>query len=250
MEITYENLAIVLQKQKNCSIRNAAVRLDAIWRARCLAAYKAKYPRKRKIDEDVAWREMRDETVGDLRAVADQMTSRAAVYTEKYEAWLHDISLKLRPRVCETEIIVRTVGESAYQSQGWGANKYARGEAIATMTQWQVEVPELTFRHEEKFNKWDAPIRCAGGEPSTGYYEHHIWANTDEPGAYLVQHSKVNMREYYRGLLKASCNVKVSNPWLPNDFPESWGMDWSGRDLPWWIEQQKEKAANAAAAVS
>ena len=137
------------------------------------------------------------------------------------------------------------VSASDYRSQGYGANKYAAGEANASMGVWQTEYPELTFRYERKFNQYDEPIRRMGGETLTGYYTHHVYANTDTVGAYLITRAKVYTREYYRGLLRAGCNVRVSNPWLPADFPESWGMDWSGRDLPSWTKAQEEKAAKA-----
>ena len=214
MEVTYENLAIVLVRQKNCNTRAACQRLTKIWKARCLVAYKAKHPRKKKIDEDWAWLEFRDKPVDDLRTIAARISARVRKYEIKYEEWLKDIADKLRPRVCDTEIEILNVSEASYRPQGWGADKYATGEATATMASWQAACPELTFRYERKFNSYDKPIRCVGGETSTGWYTHHVFANTDATGAYLVEHAKVNMREYYRGLLKAGCNVKVSNPWL------------------------------------
>jgi hypothetical protein len=222
--------ADVLKKLQNASSRNAGKRLTAKHKAECMRRYVTKYPKRKRIEEN-AMSEFSDAVYEELKPEWDRICKASSAAHDKWELWLAKASQEEAPVVSTETRVIYSVSESSYCSQGWGARKYATGDAKSHMTSWEGEFPELTFEFKEIFHKYDAPFTSIGGERYTGYWEFQVLVNTDEVGCDIVKRRKVSIKEHYRALLKSGCNVRVLYPWLDHDFPESWGMDWSGNDI-------------------
>lgn len=99
-------------------------------------------------------------------------------------------------------VLVHSVCEHAYQSQGYGARKYARGAATLSMLELEAvgvkaEVREIPHKYD-----WGTLL----------YYE--VWAWTSEPEKYRFLPSKLTMRDAAKACWRMNCNPKVIYPFL------------------------------------
>lgn len=222
--------ADVLKKLGNATASRAWGRFIRRHKDECMRRYVAKYPKRKRIEEK-AMAEFSDEVHTEMQPEWKRVCESAENARDKWELWLAKASQDEVPSVSEETRVIYSVTEGSYSSQGWGARKYAAGDAKSHMTSWASEFPELTFEFKEVFHKYDTPFTSMGGERHTGYWEFQVVVNTDEVGCDVVKRREVSSKEHYRSLLKSGCNVKVLYPWLDHGFPESWGMDWQGNDI-------------------
>ena len=113
--------------------------------------------------------------------------------------------------VTEDFTIFQIVYESSYQSQGFGANKYARSNA-------EMDA-ETAIMHgiEAKVEPFENPVPLQ----DKIYYQkgYKVLAKTTETGWDIINRKKsMSIKDYVESCRKKSINPRVMIPWLPYDY--------------------------------
>ena len=120
------------------------------------------------------------------------------------------------------------VGGNSYHTQGYGANTYARGDALdkaahASAHGLITEVREIAKR------------RDSGSGPFPGIGDvctYGVFANTTEAGWEMVtRRPPLPLREWVRQCWANHVNPRVYMPFLPHGYEESEGLDFLGGEV-------------------
>jgi hypothetical protein len=121
----------------------------------------------------------------------------------------------------ESPLRFRSVSSSTYSSQGFGASKYAEGDAqqsfdLATSCGAKAEL---------------RPIQRGSDRWGVNYTDFEVWVCTTEAGLEMLRRKKVNLRDWMKACWARSVNPRVLNPFLPPGLEEKLGIDYYGRDV-------------------
>jgi hypothetical protein len=114
---------------------------------------------------------------------------------------------------------------ACYGSQGWGAAKYARGEA----TLWALKAQHYGVR-AEVVELRNEPYQSAYGGGS--HVEYGVRCDTNELGhAVLERLPALSLRDWVKACWANQINPRVLDPFLPHGIEEKLGVDYFGRDI-------------------
>jgi hypothetical protein len=178
-------------------------RFDSAKAAKLLPDYEAiRAPFQAKADEMIAERGGR---VKALDSALDQLAERATL-----------------PLTAELQRI-DSVHVESYRSQGYGAEKYASGDAesIADKARFyglNVEVRRVATEYQSSFT--GKPFFLVAFE---------VWANTNETGAEILRRKAgPPLRDVLAAYWKRGVNPRVIYPFLPWNLEEKLGVDYFG----------------------
>lgn len=152
----------------------------------------------------------------------------------------------------------RSVPESAYGSQGWGATKYAREAAERDVEHARQSGVEAELRErrwgscrtcgqivnaDPAHTTWPprpgAHDRCIGvefksrGDARYVFADFEVWVKLAEPVDLVILKHKpgVSMRDFVKQCWARGVNPRVYCPFLPHGFEERQGIDFQGREV-------------------
>lgn len=150
-------------------------------------------------------------------------------YTEELnwiKVQLDRLAQTLIPKTGSLWTSVRTVWGSTYNTQGFGANAYARGaaqnyalnfEALGLETQ-VVEVkrprPKFPSMHYVHTSDWEVQVKAS-------YVDIEI----------AKRKPTLSLRDWVKACWAKQLNPRVFDPWLPHDLEARLGIDYQGRDV-------------------
>lgn len=193
--------------------------------------YKAKFPRRKFILEKV------QKDLTEYEAVYTSYRDRA---TKIYDEWFtekmrleYDLSViaeVITPKELQEHSaaqsdydIVHVVSSASYRTQGYGAAKYAKGEAI----RWQqkFENSGISTRLEEEVSS----ARFVHGIRSCKYI---LLARCAPIVAEIIRRKpEVPLREWLKMCWKQGVNPRVYNPFLRYGLEEELNLDYFGNDV-------------------
>jgi hypothetical protein len=117
------------------------------------------------------------------------------------------------------------VWSSTYNSQGFGATRYAYADAESKADDLRSWGLEVTVEAEVKKNPYSRH-----GDSQTDY---SVYANVDEIGKQKLMYApgKVDFRTWAKNAMKRGANLRVLCPGLPIGFEAKMGLDLFGNDL-------------------
>jgi hypothetical protein len=118
----------------------------------------------------------------------------------------------------------KSVDESSYSTQGWGAAKYAKASADATLTETSQYVESKV---EERFHPYDKPITTQYYGTLTGWTEWVVMVKTADIEI-LKRKPGLPLRDWIKACWKKGVNPRVYNPFLPTGLEDKLGLDYFG----------------------
>ena len=192
-------------------------------RAEQEAFFKAKFPRRKKIDFDLLKGDPEFEAIFPRwKAKADQVMAAHAQAEKDFDAKLIDEALEEIPA---TTFLgqVYTSSASNYRSQGFGASNYAEKSAES-----KADIA--------RFHGFHAEVRPVGTEHRTNdgcrYQNYGVFVNTTEIGwEMLIRRPGPTLKDWLKMCWKRGVNPRVFNPCLPHGLEEKFGIDYFGNDV-------------------
>jgi len=131
-----------------------------------------------------------------------------------------------------------------YSTQGFGAGAYAKARA---------ELAEIEA-HACGLTRTEIDVKSYPPNPHPSYTtvnrapDYLVFAWVSDPLDVEIMRRKPGegLRALVAACWRKQVNPRVYMPFLPHGFEEKQGLDYQGRDLPWYTERQKAKAAEGA----
>ena len=202
---------------------------QAEFEADILALWKKAFPRRRKFSLGRA-----EKDLGDVyTAEYERYDARAK---EAYDEWkaerdrldgvLDDLAFDLNPQEGKEWTLYKRVSSATFQSQGFGAIRYAEG--AAKMHADDARNYDLPVKIEQKDHK---PVKSFGGG-STAHADFMVFVKAEALDLELLKRTPaLSLREQVRLCWKRGVNPRVFNPFLPHGFEDQQGLDYFGNDL-------------------
>jgi hypothetical protein len=115
-----------------------------------------------------------------------------------------------------------TVWDSSYNSQGWGASRYAQGSAEMTAdTARFCGIPVEVLREE---------IPCQFSKGTLGRYRVVVQVES-QVDVEILRRKSTSLRDQVKACWARGVNPRVFNPYLPVGYEERAGLDYFGNDL-------------------
>jgi len=221
---TLEDFEKLLHEHDAACIRHTNTR--ALWgnafKRECEKAYKKAFPRRKftmpkSRDQNP---EVHTEIYDRWQALATALYEKQDARIEKLKTTISEMALALKAPVTEELSFFRSSDTYAYNSQGWGASKYARNAAEAILDRVRAMGHEGEIREVNHKNK-------KGEVYNTAY---QVWINTTSLGVILLKEQPfdVDLVEWVRKCWKRGVNPRVYNPFLPVGFEEKHGLNYFG----------------------
>jgi len=138
------------------------------------------------------------------------------------EKALDHMAIKCGVIPSETALLFRRVSSADYNSQGFGASGYAKGDA-------QNSLDHATF------NNYKAEMRVNRHESDRWGVNHadfEVWVFTTEIGLEILRRKPtISLRDWLKTCWKRGVNPRVINPFLPSGLEEKLGIDFFGNDV-------------------
>ena len=214
-----ETFASALARRKALSEKHTAERraVQKEYEASVMAAYAVKYPKRKAIREKAFLDSGTAAILATFRAQANGMLKRQGAAVRALETRLEFLARResVRPDLSVwTKAYV--VWESTYQSQGFGAAKYARNAAESKADDYRFHGLTVDVREEKTEH---------------GTRDYAVWVNADETTCEQVSRlDKPDLKEWVRLCWKRGVNPQVYCPFLPPGFEERVGLDYFGNE--------------------
>jgi hypothetical protein len=153
-------------------------------------------------------------------------------YTEELN-WINvqldRLAQTLIPKTGSLWTSVRTVWGSTYNTQGFGANAYARGAAQNYALNFEALGLE-TRVVEIKKPRPKVSYRPVGGYIHTSDWEVQVKASYCDIEI-AKRKPALSLRDWVKACWAKQLNPRVFDPWLPHDLEARLGIDYQGRDV-------------------
>jgi hypothetical protein len=170
------------------------------------AVAKAKYPKRKKVTWEVLSEEETNPTIEKYKRWIKIIWDKKSFQADKMNDLLYSLAATVEIIPSEEYFMLQSSGASAYNSQGWGANKYA--ENALERYKKVLEDKNIEFEIRKK-PEWD-DAKC-------DRYEFQLWGKL-EPWRWdaLLRCTKYSLLEWAVGCWRGGVNPKVYNPYLPD----------------------------------
>jgi len=188
-------------------------------------AYKDKHP-KRKWDIVKAATECED-VYEKWRVITQQASEMLFAWRDEMKALLEDLAEKAEVLPGENWNLYRSISNSAYHTQGYGADRYAQKAVeldLPVAAQYGLEA-EIRVRRLRDDPAWT-------GSPKTDVTYYEMWVKAEALDLWILkQKPGLDMVEFVTACWKNGTNPRVLCPMLPHGFEEEHGIDyWGNRD--------------------
>lgn len=176
-----------------------------------------------------------------FRAWAEGMYGASKGRQEEIDEALKTLAGMLPIPAAETPVMFREVWKGDYNSQGFGAGRYAQAKAKSYVD----DAEQYGVRAEVRRVDWDEPIKTRYETITLKSYQ--VWVYTTETGAEILRRKPmIPMREWVRKCWARGVNPRVYLPFLPHGYEEEAGLDFFGGDLkngvPWSEAPERKEA--------
>jgi len=219
--MTFAETFIAARNEKDAFWKTAG-EMQLAMQAERIAFFKKKFPRRKNFD----YKLIADlpETAAMFAPWKEKADAITAVHKEaetKFEEELNRLALE--ESVPATPIMgqVTSYSASTYNSQGWGANRYA-------------EMGAESAADTARFHGLQAEVMIIGtwkGHDGMAMNTYGVFVNTTEIGWEMVKLKPgPTLREWLKMCWKRGVNPRVYNPYLPAGLEDKLGIDYFGND--------------------
>jgi hypothetical protein len=169
-----------------------------------------------------------DEALKPFAARAELLSGAHDAKIKDLRQRLTDLAAQVKVESGDTWLLLREISGTSYNSQGFGADAYARGAAELEEIEAQAaEVPTriLSEHHEIKHPSWHS---------TGGWTDYRVEVQVKEQlDVELIRRKQhLGLRDWLKACWKRGINPRVLNPYLPHGLEEKFGIDYHGNDIP------------------
>lgn len=164
--------------------------------------------------------EVNQDVLAKFEDVALKLNNQHWAYLDRTDKLLTRLAQRAIPKA-GPETRVTSVSSTSYNSQGFGAGRYAESAARTYVDRAeQVGIKARVEREEVKY-------------PSVkgSYLNFVVWAEVEGPvDVEILKRRDLNLREWMKSCWGRGVNPRVYNPFLPVGLEERLGLDYHGND--------------------
>jgi len=195
------------------------------------ALYKKAYPRRKLIRHKISQHKPCQELFQVFKGKAYELGKRQQDEVQDLERQLCEIAQKEPVPLAEEYTKFRHVSTWTFSTQGWGAQKYAKGEA--TVSALEIATT-LRREHGDKIDAKYLPLTLVVPVLGTGDHGgkvqgYDVLVKTTKAGVKLLKKKPgFDLKEWVRQCWANGINPRVINPFLPHGFEAKHGLGFFG----------------------
>lgn len=223
----YDRFVKLVASLRKCKIPKGHV-LQARFEKQAVEAYRQLFPRKKKVPEihEICSHESIRPILDAFNLRANAIVDKVSAKHDRIESQLYWLAQRVAPVDAGELRLLDAVASSSYSSQGFGAEKYASGDAERKAD--VIRAMGLSAEVRPVFHKFDGASRWG----ISGWTDYEVWGSTDlEVGYQIVKRRRFPLRDQVKLMLKRGVNPRVYMPFLEHGYEESVGLDHFGNDV-------------------